>query len=136
MSKYKNKKVILNGIEFDSQIESKYYLYLLEQQKKGIVSEFLMQKEYIIFEGYDKNGKKVRPIKYKADFEVHYPDGHIEVIDIKGFETKDFNIKKKLFEFRYPFELILLNYSKIDGGWITLEDLKKARAARKKTKER
>lgn len=136
MSKYKNKKVALNGIEFDSQIESRYYLYLLEQQKKGIVSEFLMQKEYIIFEGYDKNGKKVRPIKYKADFEVHYPDGRIEVIDIKGFETKDFNIKKKLFEFRYPFELILLNYSKIDGGWITLEELKKARAARKKTKER
>lgn len=134
MSKYNNTKVEIDGVKFDSKLEARYYVHLLELQKKGIVQEFLMQKQYIIFEGYDKDGKKVRPIKYIADFEVHYAAGFVEVIDVKGMITKDFAIKKKLFEYRYPFKLILLTYSRIDGGWITLDDLSKRRAARKKAK--
>ena len=133
-SKYNNKKVTLDGITFDSKIEASYYEYLKRLEQQGIVSEFLMQKEYIVFDGYTKDGKKVRPIKYKADFEVHYADNHIEVIDIKGFETADFKLKKKLFEYRYPFTLKLLTFSKIDDGWIELDALKKARAERKKLK--
>lgn len=133
-SKYNNKKVTLDGITFDSKIEASYYEHLKQLEQQGIISEFLMQKEYIVFEGYTKGGKKVLPIKYKADFEVHYPDNRIEVIDIKGFETADFKLKKKLFEYRFPFKLKLLTFSKIDGGWIELDALKKARAERKKQK--
>ncbi|MCK1987139.1 DUF1064 domain-containing protein [Lysinibacillus fusiformis] len=130
-NKYNNKKVEHDGIKFDSKMERDYYDHLIDLQNKGIISEFIMQKNYVIFDGYTKNDSKVRPIIYRADFEVHYPDGRIEVIDIKGQPTKDFNIKKKLFEYRYPFELILLTYSNIDGGWITHEDLKEARKKRK-----
>lgn len=133
-SKYNNKKVTLDDITFDSKIEASYYEHLKQLEQQGIISEFLMQKEYIVFEGYTKDGKKVLPIKYKADFEVHYPDNRIEVIDIKGFETADFKLKKKLFEYRFPFKLKLLTFSKIDGGWIELDALKKARAERKKQK--
>lgn len=133
-NKYNNKKVEHDGIKFDSKMERDYYDHLMELQNRGIISEFVMQKDYVIFDGYTKNGIKVRPIIYRADFEVHYPDGRIEVIDIKGQPTKDFNIKKKLFEYRYPFKLILLTYSKIDGGWITHEDLKIARKKRKEEK--
>lgn len=131
-NKYNNKKVTIDGIEFDSKIEARYYEHLKELEKQGVVSEFLLQKKYLLLEGFDKNGKRIRPIHYIADFEVHYADGTIEVVDIKGFETPDFRIKKKLFEYRYPFELKLITYSKIDGGWIELEDLKKARRERKK----
>ncbi len=133
-NKYNNKKVEHDGIKFDSKMERDYYDHLIELEKQGVISEFLMQKEYVIFDGYTKDGVKIRPIIYRADFEVHYPDGRIEVIDIKGQPTKDFLIKKKLFEYRYPFELILLTYSKIDGGWITHEDLAKARKKRKEEK--
>lgn len=134
-NKYNNKKVEHDGVKFDSKMERDYYDHLIDLQNKGVISEFIMQKNYTIFDGYTKNGVKVRPIIYRADFEVHYPDGRIEVIDIKGQPTKDFNIKKKLFEYRYPFELILLTYSNIDGGWITHEDLKEARKKRKDEKE-
>lgn len=135
-NKYNNKKVTIDGIEFDSKIEARYYEHLKELEKQGVVSEFLLQKKYLLFEGFDKNGKRIRPIHYIADFEVHYADGTIEVVDIKGFETPDFRIKKKLFEYRYPFELKLITYSKIDGGWIELEDLKKARRERKKQRQK
>lgn len=135
-NKYNNAKVEHDGIKFDSKMERDYYYHLKELEQKGVISEFIIQKDYVIFDGYTKNGIKVRPIIYRADFEVHYPDGRIEVIDIKGQPTKDFNIKKKLFEYRYPFELILLTYSKIDGGWITHEDLKIARKKRKDEKEK
>ena len=135
-NKYNNKKVTIDGIEFDSKIEARYYEYLKELEKQGVVSEFLLQKKYLLLEGFDKNGKRIRPIHYIADFEVHYTDGRIEVVDIKGFETPDFRIKKKLFEYRYPFELKLITYSKIDGGWIELGDLKKARRERKKQRQK
>ena len=135
-NKYNNKKVTVDGIEFDSKIEARYYEYLKELEKQGVVSEFLLQKKYLLLEGFDKNGKRIRPISYIADFEVHYADGTIEVVDIKGFETPDFRIKKKLFEYRYPFELKLITYSKIDGGWIELGDLKKARRERKKQRQK
>ena len=134
MSKYNNIKVEYDGIKFDSKMERDYYIYLQELIKQGIVSEVLMQKDYIIFDGYTKNGKKIRPIIYRADFEVHYQDGSIEVVDIKGFQTHDFRIKKKLFEYRYPFELKLVTYSKIDGGFIELADLAEARKKRKQLK--
>lgn len=133
-SKYKNKKVVVDGIEFDSKMESDYYLHLKQLQHQGIVSEFLMQKEYTLLEGYVKSDKKIRPIKYKADFEVHYADGRIEVVDVKGFLTADFKLKKKLFEYRFPFVLKLVKFSKIDGGWIELEDYEKAVKERKKQK--
>lgn len=132
--KYKNKKVVVEGINFDSKMESDYYLYLKQLEKQGIVSEFLMQKSYTLLEGYDKEGKKIRPIIYKADFEVHYADGHIEVVDVKGFLTADFKLKKKLFEYRFPFVLKLVKFSKIDGGWIELEEYEKAVKERKKQK--
>lgn len=134
MSKYKNKKVVVDDVNFDSKMESDYYLYLKQLEQQGIVSEFLMQKKYTLLEGYDKNGKKIRPIHYLADFEVHYADGHIEVVDVKGFLTPDFKLKKKLFEYRFPFTLKLVKFSKIDGGWIELEDYEKAVRERKKQK--
>jgi len=133
-SKYKNKRVIVDGITFDSKMESDYYNHLKQLQKQGLVSEFLLQKEYILLDGYNKEGKKIRPIKYKADFEVHFADGLIEVIDVKGFLTADFKLKKKLFEYRFPFVLKLVKFSKVDGGWIELEDYEKAVKERKKQK--
>lgn len=134
-NKYSNKKVIINDIQFDSKMESKYYLHLLELEKQGVVSEFLMQKKYILLEGFRKDGKQFRPITYLADFEVHYTDGHIEVVDVKGMITHDFAIKRKLFEYRFPhLRLKLVTYSKIDGGWIELDELKKARKKRNKEK--
>jgi hypothetical protein len=134
-NKFNNKKVIVNDIKFDSQMEADYYIYLRELMEEFKILKFTCQPEFVLQEGFTKRGLKFLPIKYKADFHVWLPDGTDYVIDIKGFETADFKIKKKMFEKRYPQELKLITYSKIDGGWIELADLKIARKERKKAKE-
>lgn len=36
--------------------------------------------------------------KYVVDFHVHYADGRHELVEVKGYPTKDWLLKKKLFE--------------------------------------
>ncbi len=135
-NKYNNKKVIIDGIKFDSKQEGNYYDYLKQLKRAGIVERFELQPKFTLQEGFRKRGKLFRAIDYKADFHVWLADGTDFVVDVKGFETPDFKIKRKLFEKRYKdLELKLVTYSKIDGGWIELEDLKEARKERKKAKE-
>jgi hypothetical protein len=135
VNKYNNKKVVVDGIKFDSKNESEYYLHLKKMKEKGLIKDFSLQPEYILQEGFTKRGAKILPIKYRADFEVLTNSGEIVTVDVKGMETADFKLKAKMFEKRYPQELFLVTYSKIDGGWISLPDLKVARKKRKKEKE-
>lgn len=134
MNKYNNQKCILNGLTFDSRLEMRYYEHLLGLQEKGVVEEIQTQKKYLLQPGYEKSGRKVRPIYFVSDFEVHYADGHVEVIDVKGMELPVYKLKKKIFDYKYDLELKAITYSAIDGGWITLDDLAKARKERKKAK--
>lgn len=137
-NKYKNKQVELDGIIFDSALESKFYLHLKQLQEQGIVESFEMQKTYLLLEGYSIAGKKRQPIKFTPDFIVHLKDGTTRVIDVKGSEraiSRDFPLRKKMFEYRYQIPLDVIMWSKIDGGWIEYENLKKARKLRKKEKE-
>lgn len=134
-TKYRNKKVVADGIEFDSMLEARYYKHLKLLKEQGIVIDFELQPKFELLESFKKNGKTYRAITYQADFKVKYADGRIEVIDVKGMVTQQFELRRKLFEYRYPYELKLLTYSKIDGGWITHDELKKARQARKRAKQ-
>ena len=100
-NKYNNKKTIVDGIKFDSEMESHYYLYLKHLKEIGEVVDFVLQPTYLLQEGFDLNGKRIRPITYKADFKVIYKDGHEEVIDVKGKLTEEFKIKRKMLLYRY-----------------------------------
>ena len=48
MSKFHNKKTIVDGIKFDSEMESHYYIYLKKLKEEGIVLEFELQPKYIL----------------------------------------------------------------------------------------
>ena len=100
-NKYKNKKTIVDGIKFDSEMESHYYIYLKQLKEIGEVVDFVLQPTYLLQEGFNLNGKRIRAITYKADFKVIYKDGHEEVIDVKGKLTKEFKIKRKMLLYRY-----------------------------------
>ena len=100
-NKYKNKKTMVDGIKFDSEMESRYYLYLKQLKEMGEVVDFVLQPTYLLQEGFDLNGKRIRPITYKADFKVIYKDGREEVIDVKGKLTEEFKIKRKMLLYRY-----------------------------------
>ena len=100
-NKYNNKKTIVDGIKFDSEMESHYYIYLKQLKEIGEVVDFVLQPTYLLQEGFDLNGKRIRPITYRADFKVIYKDGHEEVIDVKGKLTEEFKIKRKMLLYRY-----------------------------------
>lgn len=102
MAKYNNRKVTIDGIKFDSQGEARRYQELKLLQKAGEISELELQPKFTLQPTFRKNGKTHRSITYKADFRYKDKGGNVVIEDFKGFETKDFIIKKKLFEYQYP----------------------------------
>lgn len=105
-SKYKNKKTTCDGIEFDSKKERNYYLKLKAMEELGLIKDLELQKEYILQDKFVLNGKTRRKITYKADFSyVTTEDDKLHVVDVKGFKTEVYKLKKKLFEYKYKVEL-------------------------------
>ena len=105
-SKYHSKKVIIDGITFDSLKEGNYYTKLKLLQKSEVIKDLELQKEYLLQEKFKINGKTRREITYKADFTyITTEDNKIHVVDTKGFTTEDYKIKKKMFEYKYGIEL-------------------------------
>lgn len=137
-SKYNAQKETIDGIRFDSALEGKYYLHLKELQAKGEVTRFDMQPRFTLQEGFtDSFGFYHEPIKYVGDFLVYYQgDKPPKVIDVKGMSTSVFTIKRKLYCKQFPLELVVLGYSKVDGGFVPMEVIKEGRKARKKEKEK
>lgn len=108
-SKYKNKKVTFNGIQFDSKKESMRYSALLCQQQLGLISDLKLQVPFELlprayFDAHlDKSGKEVDhydAVIYKADF-TYMKDGKLVVEDVKGCKTPVYILKKKLMYYRY-----------------------------------
>lgn len=122
------------GIVFDSQLEMKYYRdVLLPKVESGEVINFELQKKYILQDGFERNGKKVLPVTYVADFSVEYADGHTEVIDTKGMPDSVAKIKRKLFWYRYPeIDYLWVSYVKKFGGWGLYDDFKRLRNEERK----
>lgn len=103
MSKYGAKKTEVDGIRFDSKAEAKYYQELKLMKVTKEILHFDLQPEFLIHDSFvDFSGKKQRAIKYKADFMVYHINGKKEVIDVKGFRTAEYKLKRKMFMSRYP----------------------------------
>lgn len=111
MRKYKNKKVTVDGILFDSQAEASRYLYLKSLLRSGKITELELQKkyevipaQYKIYKRYGRGGKQLkdgkvcleRSVAYIADFVYKDSAGNVVVEDVKGKRTKDYIIKRKL----------------------------------------
>jgi len=134
-SKKAKEKRTLNGYTFDSDIEYKFYVYILSQQEEGLIKEILIQPKFELQQKYEKLGKKIRPIQYIADFQVEYTNGEIVVFDVKGMVTPEFKLKRKIFDFVFPDKVLrCVNYSRLDNGWCDIEDIEKGRKLRKKEK--
>ena len=101
MSKYKNKKVQIDMYVFDSIAESRRYKELALLEKAREIENLQLQPKFLLQESFKKNGKTYRKIEYIADF-MYEEKGKVIVEDVKGMETKEFKIKRKLFEYKYP----------------------------------
>lgn len=85
----------LDGIRFDSKKEAKYYQQLKLRVKAGEVLFFLRQTPFHLPGG----------VTYRVDFQEFHADGTVHFTDVKGMQTKDFIMKKKMVEDLYPVEI-------------------------------
>lgn len=95
-SKYRANKVSIDGHTFDSQKEADYYCELKLKLQAKEINGFCLQPTFILAPG----------LKYKADFIIFYENKQPEVIDVKGFKTKEYIAKKKVFEDKYNLKII------------------------------
>lgn len=106
-TKYGAKKVVADGITFDSKKEYKRYCELKLLEKSGAISELQRQVKYILIpsqrepdtigpRGGVKKGKVIeKECAYIADF-VYKENGQTIVEDTKGFRTTEYVIKRKM----------------------------------------
>ena len=122
-NKYGSKKVIVDGITFDSKKEAHRFQELKLLEKAGEITGLQRQVKYILIpvqreetdkiytKGKNKGQKKEgiileRECTYIADFT--YKDmrsGETIVEDTKGYKTKDYVIKRKLMLFIHGIKI-------------------------------
>ncbi|MBQ6040016.1 MAG: DUF1064 domain-containing protein [Oscillospiraceae bacterium] len=112
LHKYRNRKVSVDGIDFDSIREARRYKELKLLLLAGDITCLRMQVPFELVpaqyeetgevytrgprKGQQKQGRCIeKSVVYIADF-VYWQDGKRIVEDTKGMKTKDYIIKRKL----------------------------------------
>lgn len=96
MAKYGNRKIIRDGIEFDSIKECQRYCELKLMQRAGVITDLQTQVSFELIPSQRVDGKVVeRAVNYIADF-VYQQNGLKVVEDTKGYKTPEYIIKRKL----------------------------------------
>lgn len=105
---YKHKEITADGIKFKSTLEWEIYLILVDFKKRGIiVSPINYEKERFKIVGETEetlpNGKKKKhaPCFYTPDFVFEF-DGKKIIIEVKGYATDIYKLRKKVFLNEYP----------------------------------
>ena len=96
--KFFAKRTEYDGIKFDSKKEANYYLQLKQRIKCNEVIFFLRQVPFHL----------PGNVTYRVDFQEFHQDGTVHFIDVKGMQTKDFIMKKKMVESLYPVEIEII----------------------------
>lgn len=117
-NKFGAKKIKVNGIYFDSQGEYERYCYLRMLEKTGDISDlrFHDKKDHIILID-DPH------VKYIPDF-CYTENGKNVVEDFKGYQTKEFILKKKIIisKMKKGELSIVFRIVKNDNGYKTVEE--------------
>lgn len=108
-SKYKNHKVEVDGIIFDSKKEARRYQELKLAEKAGAIGDLKRQVRFELIPAQrepDQRGPKggtikgkiiERKVEYVADFVyTDLQDGKTVVEDTKGLRTPEYIVKRKL----------------------------------------
>ena len=120
-AKYGNRKVVREGITFDSLKEYRRFCELSLLEKAGQITNLQRQVKYVLIpqqreftnEIYERGKKKgcfkpgrilERECSYIADFQ-YIENGKTVVEDVKGMRTKEYIIKRKLMLYRHGIKI-------------------------------
>lgn len=116
MNKFNTKKIVVDGITFDSKKEARRYKELCLMERSCEITDLQRQVKFVLipaqYETYERYGKKGQRLKdgkrcvekecaYIADF-VYKKDGYLVVEDAKGYRNPStsgyayFALKRKL----------------------------------------
>ena len=122
-AKYGNRKVVVDGITFDSKKEAQRYTELKLLEKAGKITGLQLQREFELIpaqrektdqiytkgpnKGKFKPGKVIeQKCSYKADFVYWELENNSMVVeDTKGMRTKEYIIKRKLMLYKYGIRI-------------------------------
>ncbi len=101
-SKYSAVRTTVDGIEFASRKEAAQYSKLKMMEQNGLIRGLELQPKFpLLIRPFDQTEPPVQVGNYIADFA--YTDGKtgLVVIDVKGFKTPVYRLKKKIVEALY-----------------------------------
>jgi hypothetical protein len=105
--KYGNRKVTVDGLNFDSQREATLFMQYRMLEKAGQITHLEQHPVYKLV----VNGAKVGRIT--PDFQFRELDGTLKVYDVKSpatAKTEAFRLRKRVFEALYPGVVIEVVY--------------------------
>ena len=105
MSKYRNRRTVVDGITFDSAKEANRYAELKLLERAGKITELQRQPGYTLIPKQVRDGKMIeRAVVYKADFAYRDEETGEDVVeDVKSeaTRTREYIIKRKLMLWEY-----------------------------------
>lgn len=129
VNKYRNTpttRVTPSGavLRFDSQKEARRYDFLIERERRGEIRDLRLQVDFTLQEAYtDTEGRRVRAIRYRADFTYCEPPesgSHaaywaeiagvpwvqvVEDVKSRATRTKEYAMKKKMLKDRFGLDI-------------------------------
>ena len=100
--KYNSERVQLDGYTFDSKAEARRYGALRLLVASGHIRDLRVHPRYVLQKAWiDAAGKKQSAITWTGDFQ-YLEDGRLVIEDVKGVRTAVFNLKLRMFKFKYP----------------------------------
>lgn len=102
INKYNAKKTIIDGIRFDSKKEAMRYSELRIMERAGQIERLELQPEFELLPSFTLDGKKIRGVKYRADFSYYIGESRY-IEDTKGYRTPEYRLKIKFLLYIYFF---------------------------------
>lgn len=104
MSKYGNRKTVVDGIKFDSKGEASRWCVLRVLERAGQISDLQRQVSFELAPPVRLGGRGRPALKYIADF-VYQQDDQQVVEDVKGVRTPVYNLKRHLMKSVHNIEI-------------------------------
>lgn len=98
-NKYHNKKVIIDGIKFDSIKEGNRYQTLKTLERQKAIKHLEIKPVYSLVVNNIKIGKYIPDFRY-------YINPELVVEDVKGIKTPVYNLKKKLMKALFDIDIL------------------------------